>query len=154
MQEAVIYPVPKPAPKQRSGASFGGRAGFNASKLPRSKPLARHTWMPRKRKKPRRGPWRSSEYRAQVRTLPCCAPGAPIGCGGRITCSHLDQGLKEKGMGMKTGDQNSAPHCEGHNDCWDNRHGCFRGWTNEEREFYADEAIHETQVLLGYRSAA
>jgi hypothetical protein len=148
-------------PKKRKAAKAAPSPmdGFAFPKPVREKPTLRpgqnrRTRINPRRIKARRGPWRSKEHKARVRELPCCAPGAPRGCRGRKTASHLDQGLKEKGMGMKTGDQNCVPHCNEHNACWDGHRGPFAGWTDEEREVYADEAIHETQVLLGLRQAA
>jgi hypothetical protein len=146
---------PKPNPTEGLAFPKPTRRGPKAAKRMEQRTfLRRHTRIKAKRDKPRRGPWRSKEYRARVRELECCAPNAPIGCRGRITCSHLDVELTEKGAGMKTGDQNTAPHCWGHNCAWDQKTGPFRGWTKVERARYAEEAIHETQVTLGLRQAA
>lgn len=139
-----------------SGLMFpkpGRRVRLPPKRMTTKTPLKRKTRMPAKRAKPRRGPWRSPDHRAQVRKLPCCAPNAPRGCNGRMTASHLDVG-EEKGMGMKAGDQACVPHCWKHGADWDLRDGPFRGWTKDERRAYAEEAIHETQVVLGLRSAA
>jgi hypothetical protein len=110
--------------------------------------LQRKTRINPRRLKPRRGPWRSKEHRAKVRALPCAAPNAPVGCSGPIQCSHLDTGL-EKGMGMKAGDQMTAPQCRKHHSEWEERRGVFAKWSREDRAKYADEATHETQIQTG-----
>lgn len=133
---------PKPGPKVRRGPK----------RMQQKTPLRRLTRLNPRRVKPRRGPWRSKEYRAQVRTLPCCAPRAPRGCSGAIEASHLDFG-EEKGMGMKAGDQRCVPHCHQHNQQWPSN-GVWREMTRAQLEVYMDEAIHETQVTLGLRGAA
>lgn len=56
-------------------------------------------------------------------------------------------------MGMKAGDQKCVPHCHKHNQQWPS-YGVWRLMTREQLEQYADEAVHETQVILGRREAA
>lgn len=110
--------------------------------------------LPRKRAKPRRGPWRSEAYRAEVRELPCCA--WPY-CGpcrweagrGLVEASHADV-YAEKGGGMKAGDQRCVPHCPGHHDDWEQRKGAFAGWSKEGRQVWADAWTRDTQRTLGY----
>jgi hypothetical protein len=118
--------------------------------------IQRKTWMPKRREKPRRGPWRSKSYRARVRGLPCSARSLspcwwpPAVRPGTLEASHTGE---DKGAGMKAGDQSCVSKCSGHHKNWEGRSGPFLGWTRRERQDWAAERVAETQAALGWTPA-
>jgi hypothetical protein len=90
--------------------------------LPRGLPPIRRTPVRKKRTLARRGPDRSPEYLAWIRTLGC------------VVCSSVSEGLTvveaahtnvlgARGMGQKTSDFSAVPLCAGHHrECSDSYH--------------------------------
>jgi hypothetical protein len=72
-----------------------------------------------------------------VRTLPCCAPGAPTGCDGTIEAHHAGQ----RAMGQRAHDHTAAPLCRQHHRDWHAGAGPFRGWDREQRRAWASAAV-------------
>jgi hypothetical protein len=84
-----------------------------------------------------------------VRTLPCCAPGAPRDCAGWMEANHAGR----RGVGQRSHDEEAIPLCSEHHRWagWTNHLGPFQGWTRDERRAWADERIAETQMLWAAR---
>ena len=71
------------------------------------------TRMPNKREKPRRGPARSPEFLAWIRSLPCavCQRGPTVYFPVEAAHTH---GLGPRGMGQKSSDFSAIPLCFWH----------------------------------------
>ena len=71
------------------------------------------TRMPVRREKPRRGPERSPEYLAWIRTLPCAVCQRPPTIYLAIEAAHT-HGLGPRGFGQKSSDYSTIPLCFWH----------------------------------------
>ena len=80
---------------------------------------------------------------AFVRTLPCCAPGAPTGCLGTVAPHHHTQ---YRGMGQRAVDDQTMPLCWGHHRAFHDGRGPFRDWGQGHRRAWQDEQVAACQV--------
>ena len=81
--------------------------------LQRGLPPKRRVPVRPKRFQPRRGPARSPEYLAWIRTLPCLVCSRVSGGATVIEAAHTNA-LGRKGMGQKTTDFSAIPLCAAH----------------------------------------
>lgn len=104
---------PKPGPKKPAM-----RAGQH-----------RRKGIKQRRETPRRGPWRSDEYKAWIRTHRCIGltERIPHDCDAwkGIQASHTGE---DKGAGMKSSDASCLPKCRCLHRQWEKREGVFEGW--------------------------
>jgi hypothetical protein len=119
----VIRPQPKPVKVAR----------------PR-KPLARKTWM--KKRKPRRLSRAGSDpgYLAFVRTLRCYV--ATDVCRGRVHAHHAVH-LSQGGV-----DLDAIPLCQRHHSDWHEARGMFGGLSKLQRFAFSMRAIADTQAAV------
>lgn len=129
----MIHPVPKLSPKEHT-----------------PKPLARHTWMPRKRKTPRRsGRVRDQAHLIAVKMLPCCV--AFLGdCAGPTEADHAGK----RPLGRKCSDLETIPLCQKHHRDRTDGRGVFWKMAAMFMRDWCDQRIAETQKLLGYEERA
>ncbi|TDX30777.1 uncharacterized protein DUF968 [Modicisalibacter xianhensis] len=86
------------------------------SQLARKTPLSAHKPMQKARRKPQKAAqkdtrFRSQDYLAFVRTLPCCV------CGGKANAAHHLKGIwNASGAGLKAPDSLAMPVCDGPGD--------------------------------------
>lgn len=113
--------------------------------MKRSKPLKRHDWMRRRkrRKKPGDDPW----YLEAVRGLPCVVQRIHVNwpCEGRVHAHHAG---RRPGVGLKAPDETAIPLCAIHHAQWHGAYGLFALMTSAERRSWADDRIEETQLRL------
>ena len=81
--------------------------------LQRGVPPTRTVPVLRKRTKPRRGPERSPEYLAWIRTLGCAVCSRVNSGGTAIEAAHTNA-LSARGIGQKTTDFSAIPLCTDH----------------------------------------
>lgn len=81
--------------------------------MPRGLPPKRLTPVRKKRLQPRRGPDRSPDYLAWIRTLGCAVCSRLTGGSTVIEAAHTNV-LGRRGMGQKTSDFSAIPLCAGH----------------------------------------
>ena len=81
--------------------------------LARALPPKRRVPVRKKRFQPRRGPDRSLEYLAWMRTLPCIVCSRVSGGATVIEAAHTNV-LGPRGMGQKTSDFSAIPLCAAH----------------------------------------
>ena len=81
--------------------------------LPRGLPPKRRVPVRKMRFQPRRGPDRSPEYLAWIRTLPCLVCSRVSGGATVIEAAHTNA-LGPRGLGQKTTDFSAIPLCSGH----------------------------------------
>ena len=81
--------------------------------LQRGLPPKRRVPVRKKRFQPRRGPERSPEYLAWIRTLGCAVCARVSGGATVIEAAHTNA-LGPRGMGQKTSDFSAIPLCSGH----------------------------------------
>jgi len=81
--------------------------------LPRGMPPKRLVPVRRKRSRPRRGPERSPEYLAWIRTLGCVVCSRASGESRVIEAAHTNV-LGARGMGQKSSDFSAIPLCAVH----------------------------------------
>ena len=81
--------------------------------LPRGLPRKRQVPVRRKRFRPRRGPDRSSDYLAWIRTLGCAVCSRVSGRATVIEAAHTNA-LGPRGLGQKTTDFSAIPLCAAH----------------------------------------
>ena len=81
--------------------------------LQRGLPPKRRVPVRKKRFQPRRGPERSPEYLAWIRTLPCAICSRVSGRATVIEAAHTNA-LGRRGMGQKTSDFSAIPLCAAH----------------------------------------
>ena len=81
--------------------------------LPRGLPPQRRVPVRKMRSRPRRGPDRSAEYLAWIRTLGCAVCSRVNGGVTAIEAAHTNA-LGPRGMGQKTTDLSAVPLCSGH----------------------------------------
>src|ERR1035441_10089413 len=81
--------------------------------LPRGLPPKRIVPVRKMRSRPRRGPDRSPEYLAWIRTLPCAVCSRMRAGSTVIEAAHTNV-LGPKGMGQKTSDFSAIPLCSAH----------------------------------------
>jgi hypothetical protein len=81
--------------------------------LPRGLPPKRRVPVRKKRFQPRRGPDRSLEYLAWIRTLGCAVCARVSGGATVIEAAHTNA-LGPRGLGQKTSDFSAIPLCSGH----------------------------------------
>jgi len=131
----------KPSPRERR----------SPKRMQASATLQRYTYMNQKRDKPRRGPWRSRAYRAQVRALRCCGADLPHKCGGgKVQASHTGE---DKGGSMKASDLSCTQKCPNLHAQWEGRKGAFAGWSRQRRQEWAAGKVRGTMTALGYVDA-
>lgn len=88
---------------------------------------------------------------AWIRTLPCCAPGAPSGCYSRTEAHHAGK----SGMGQRPHDDTAIPICMGHHvPCLHGIAGPFKGWTRADLRAWEDEKIAHYRALWEKRQQA
>ena len=81
--------------------------------LPRGLPPKRRVPVRRTRSRPRRGPGRSPDYLAWIRTLGCVVCSRVSGGATVIEAAHTNV-LGARGMGQKASDFSAVPLCSGH----------------------------------------
>ena len=81
--------------------------------LPRRLPPERHVSVRQKRSRPRRGPDRSPEYLAWIRTLGCVVCSRLAGGLTIVEAAHTNV-LGPKGMAQKSSDFSAIPLCSAH----------------------------------------
>ena len=81
--------------------------------LARGLPPTRRVPVRKMRSQPRRGPERSPEYLAWIRTLECVVCSRVSGGATLIEAAHTNA-LGPKGLGQKTTDFSAIPLCSGH----------------------------------------
>jgi len=81
--------------------------------LPRGLPPKRSVPVPKMRSRPRRGPERSVEYLAWIRTLGCLVCARVNGGVTVIEAAHTNA-LGARGIGQKASDFSAVPLCSGH----------------------------------------
>jgi hypothetical protein len=81
--------------------------------LPRGLPPKRRVEVRQRRSRPRRGPDRSPDYLAWIRTLGCVVCSRVSGESTVIEAAHTNA-LGARGMGQKTSDFSAIPLCSGH----------------------------------------
>src|ERR1035441_3388190 len=81
--------------------------------LPRGLPPKRRVPVRKMRLRPRRGPNRSPEYLAWIRTLGCAVCSRVSGGATVIEAAHTNV-LGPRGLGQKTSDFSAIPLCSGH----------------------------------------
>ena len=81
--------------------------------LQRGLPPKRTVPVRKKRSRPRRGPNRSPEYLAWIRTLGCAVCSRVSGGATVIEAAHTNV-LGPRGLGQKTSDFSAIPLCSGH----------------------------------------
>jgi hypothetical protein len=84
------------------------------------------------------------EHLLAVKRLPCCAPGAPVGCEGVIEADHVGR----RGVGQKCDDRETIPLCTRHHA---ERHalaGPFRGFDRERMRAWLSAQLKETQTTV------
>jgi hypothetical protein len=127
--------------------------------LQRNMPLRRSAPPKRKtRLKQRRATKRRSSrihdpaFMARVREMPCRAPHAPQGCGGRMTFDHGDH----RGLGQKCSDRRGLPLCWDHHQDRTGKTGPFAGWTKPQMRVWLDSemAVTEQRIAAEDRVAA
>jgi hypothetical protein len=102
----------------------------------------RRTLVRKKRSQPRRGPDRSPEYLAWIRTLGCVICARESGGATVVEAAHTNV-LGARGLGQKTSDFSTVPLCSGHHREYpDSYH--FLG----EREFSRKHGIELKEVVL------
>ena len=81
--------------------------------LPRGLPPQRRVPVRKIRPRPRRGPDRSAEYLAWIRTLECAVCARVTGGATVVEAAHTNV-LGRRGIGQKTTDFSAIPLCSGH----------------------------------------
>jgi hypothetical protein len=81
--------------------------------LQRGLPPKRTAPVRKRRSRPRRGPERSPDYLAWIRTLGCVVC-ARVGGGATVVEAAHTNALGRRGMGQKTSDLSAIPLCTGH----------------------------------------
>ena len=90
--------------------------------LPRGLPPKRRVPVRKMRLRPRRGPDRSPDYLAWIRTLGCAVCSRVSGGATVIEAAHTNV-LGPRGLGQKTSDFSAIPLCSGHHrENWDSYH--------------------------------
>jgi hypothetical protein len=114
--------------------------------LPRGLPPKRIVPVRKMRLRPRRGPDRSPEYLAWIRTLGCVVCSRVGGGATVVEAAHTNV-LGARGMGQKATDFSAIPLCSGHHrECPDSYHALG------ERGFLRKHGIDLNKLVLGFQS--
>jgi hypothetical protein len=105
------------------------------------------TPMPKKREKPRRGPERSPEYLAWIRTLPCAVCHRQPTFFLPIEAAHT-HALGPRGMGQKSSDFSTIPLC-----FWHHRGDADSYHALGEKEFAAQRGLDIPKLVRGLNAA-
>jgi hypothetical protein len=114
--------------------------------LQRGRPLKQRVPVRKKRFQPRRGPERSLEYLAWIRTLGCAVCSRVSGEFAVIEAAHTNV-LGRRGMGQKTSDFSAIPLCAAHH-----RQNSDSYHLMGEKEFSYKHGIELKDLVLALQS--
>src|ERR1022692_4870906 len=109
--------------------------------LQRGLPPKRQVPVRKKRFQPRRGPERSPDYLAWIRTLRCAVCAKVTGGATVIEAAHTNV-LGARGMGQKTSDFSAIPLCGGHHrETLDSYHRLGERWFAQVHQIRLPELV-------------